>query len=88
MPRTRRPSPEAAATGLPKPIDDTLKLALSVTATMMGAHEDCPRRSCRRAGRCHAAAEGAFCQCELTPHGDDIALHMMVFAHRLLQGRR
>lgn len=64
-------------------VEDAVRVAVSMTATVYGVHTACPRRGCRRAGRCHAAAEGDLCDQPMPPVAERAAIAMLVLVWRL-----
>ena len=71
----------------PEQVNVAMRTAMSASATVFGVHRACPRRGCRRAGRCHAAAEGMVCPRPMPALAEEVAVEMVVFLWRLGNGR-
>ncbi|GAA4121814.1 hypothetical protein ACFFTN_26860 [Aminobacter aganoensis] len=71
---------------------NTLVLAVSIAATMEGAHHKCTRRECRNFGRCRASPtdlrRAAFCPVPLSREADRRIEGMFLFLLRLAHGWR
>jgi len=75
----------------PKPLSDGIVLAWSIAASLEGAHFRCQRRECRNTGRCCSAmgaSKGALCDVPLSESAENLVTGMILFAHRLANGRR
>ncbi|MDH4987690.1 hypothetical protein QEZ47_19630 [Aminobacter anthyllidis] len=76
---------------LPYAMHNALVLAVSIAATMEGAHLKCQRRECRNFGRCRASptsGRAGFCPVPLGRDADRRIEGMFLFALQLANGWR
>lgn len=94
--RKQRPAPDnrrgISITGygpVPDSLNKAFVLAVSIAATIEGAHHRCQRRECRNEQRCCSAAGASrdlFCDAPLSRRTDDMVLGMFLFMMKLANG--